>query len=576
MENKDKNIVNHLQYQDKKVNKRYKNGVKYQQSMGFHEKWAENERFLAGDQWPAATERTKNLPRPVFNILRYIVTHKKSSVMGDTIQMLFKSEEFDIENPEVQLAQEGADKFTKYSSTLWEKIGQEQLNDEMLDSAASCGTGLLHYFWDNSTVGGISKIYRGEVQGEFLDPSNVFFGDTQMLDVQKQPWIVISSREQLCCVKKIAKANGVDDYNLENLNSDKDLTSEIYDGAKNEVEDDKKVTVLTQYEKKGGKVFYQKVCNGIIIQPETDSGLTLYPIALMNWLPRKKCSYGIGEIEGLITNQKSINFLYAMMMLSSQQTAWPKLLAKPGALRQVITNEPGEVIVDNYVGQGDGIKYLNTGNFNPMALTLVDKFIDVTRNFSGANDAATGQAPGADMAAQAIALLQKSSGVPLEDIKRRYYRTMEQVGRIWEDFWKHKYNLPRNIKVQDCFGNETMEEMQGDMYQEYPMELKIEIGPATTFSEFAAQNSLDKALEMGHIDYITYLKYSCKNTVPYKDRLIKELETKREQEALMMMQGMGVPPMDTPGPTGSMLNEEIVKEPLVELAGQRDVFEPNI
>ena len=112
------------QFTDKKLSKHYKNGVQYHQRMGFTEKWPEYERFLAGDQWPPPTERTKGLPRPVFNLISYIQMHKKASVMGDAIKMVFTSEEFgevDVDE-ELNTAMDGADKFTKFAASAWEKI----------------------------------------------------------------------------------------------------------------------------------------------------------------------------------------------------------------------------------------------------------------------------------------------------------------------------------------------------------------------------------------------------------------------------------------------------------------------
>ena len=291
-----------------------------------------------------------------------------------------------------------------------------------------------------------------------------------------------------------------------------------------------KVTVLTEYYKIDGNVYFKKVCNDVVIIPETNTHLTRYPIAVMTWKARKKCIYGIGDTEGLIANQKGVNFSLAMMLLSQQQTGWPKLLAKPGAIQQKITNTPGEIITDYYVGDGDGIKYMQTGSFSPQTFSLVDKFIDLTKDLNGANDASMGIAPGADMSAQAIMLLQRSAGVPIEDIKKRFYRCMEDVGRIWEDMWKVKYNLPRRIRVPGENGSDEMMEFQGDSYKEVPMRLKIDIGPASTYSEFTAQGTLDKLYDKGAIDTVTYLKFSSKTAVPFKTELIKEIELQMQMQ----------------------------------------------
>ena len=520
-----------IKFTDKTLSKHYKNGLQYHQSMGFSEKWPEYERFLAGDQWPAPTERTKGLPRPVFNVISYIQTHKKANVMGDSIKMIYSSEEeeeFGV-NFEIDTAMEGADLFTKFAEKTWERIQQDKLNDELLVSASNCGTGLLHYYWNQNITGGISTKYIGDFEGEFIDPANCFFGNPQCADVQNQPYVLITHRELLSNVKEIAKANGVPDHLMGLLTEDKNVNNELYDSAKHEMGDMEKVTVLTEYYKKNGKVYFKKVVNDVLIVPETDSKLSLYPIALMPWKPRKKCIYGIGDTEGLIANQKGINFSLAMMLLSQQQTGWPKLLAKPGAIQQTITNTPGEIITDYYVGEGDGIKYMQAGSFSPQTFGLVDKFIELTKNLSGANEAAMGEAPGADMSAQAIALLQKSAGVPLEDIKKRFYLCMEDVGRIWADIWKNKYNLPRRIKVDNGEGNTEMRDFLGTDYKDSPIHLKIDIGPSTTYSEFSSQGTLDRLYDRGAIDTKLYLKYSSKASVPFKENLLRELESMAEQ-----------------------------------------------
>lgn len=519
-----------MQFMDNVLSKHYANGLKYHKSMGFYEKWPEYERFLAGDQWPAATERTKGLPRPVFNLIAYIQTHKKAAVMGDSIKMVYTSEEIDEAgvDPLIDNAMNGADKFTKFADATWERLDQDKLNDEMLVSASNCGTGILHYYWNNTIKGGLTNKYIGDFEGEFIDPANCFFGDTQCTDVQKQPYILISHRELTKNVIEAARKGGVPETLVSLINADKNTNDELYDAAKHEMEDMGKVTVLTEYYKKNGNVYFKKVCNDVVIVPETNTMLTRYPIAVMTWRPRKKCSYGIGDTEGLIANQKGVNFSLAMMLLSQQQTGWPKLLAKPGAIKQQITNAPGEIITDYYVGDGDGIKYMNTQSFSANTFGLVDKFISLTKDLNGANDASMGIAPGADMSAQAIMLLQRSAGVPLEDIKKRFYRCVEDIGRIWEDIWKTKYNLPRKVKVTGEDGNDAMMEFTGTDYKDAPMSLKIDIGPASTYSEFTAQSTLDKLYDKGAIDTVTYLKFSSKTAVPFKTELIKELENQMQ------------------------------------------------
>lgn len=519
------------QWIDDSVQKQYKEGLNYHRNMGYINEWPENVRFYDGDQWPPATERTKNLPRPVFNIIKYIVNHKVASVLNENIKMVFVSQEVAEEgqDTDIDFAMQGADKFSKNSSTTWENIQQDLLNEEMLHDGSQLGTGILHYYWDNELKGGIANQWVGDIAGECIDPINCFFGNPQEKRVQKQPYILISSRDLVSNVRELAKANNVPLEYVELIKADKETENEGYDAAKKELDGSEKVTVVTKYFKKNGTVHFKKVVNSTVVQKDTDTGLRIYPIVVMQYDPKKKSAHGNSDVKELIPNQKGINFLLAMMLLSAQGTAWPKLLAKPGAIKQNITNTPGEVITDHSGLATDGIKYMQTGSFNPQTIALVDKFIDITRTFAGAQDVATGEAPGANMAASAIMMLQKSAGVPIEGIKKRYYRAMEDVGRIWEEFWKVKYNLPRAIKVKDEDGNETMDSFTGTEYEGINFNLKIDIGPAGVYSEGLAQSTLDKLFDKGAIDLQMYLKYSPKSAMPFKDSLLRDIERMQQE-----------------------------------------------
>lgn len=553
------------------IEKEYEEGLQYKKQMGFTDKWPEYERFKAGDQWPAATEKTKHLPRPVFNIIEYIQNHKVSSVMNENVKMIFTPQEsFDEEqakaDEEIAKAIEGADLFTRYSDTSWENIKQDELNEEALESAANIGTGIWHYYWDNSKKGGIKVPYVGEIAGETIDSMNIFFGNPQNRYVQKQPYIIISNRDTVKNVRKEAENNGVSKELVLQITSDKKTTEEGYDSAKHEINGSEKTTVLTKYWKEyqvpevGAKVYFAKVCSGVVVKPATDSGLTLYPIVIMQWKRRKKSIFGIGDTEGLIPNQKGINFLMAMQLLSVQLTGWPKLVYKTGAVDpSKINNDPSVPIEDRSAPGQEGVRYLNPGTSTYQAEKLLDSFMENTKMLSSAHDVSTGDIGKGDMNASAIMLLQKAAGVPIESIKKRFYMAMEDVARIWEDFWKSKYNTQRNISVKDDDGEEYAADFTGTDYADVPMNLKIDIGPSSSYSEELMMASLDKLYDKQAITIEDYLEFAPKNVVPFKDRLLKKLQERQEQmmqqERMMMeqqsMMGGQVPgqmPQDDLGP----------------------------
>jgi hypothetical protein len=556
------------------VSKRYDAGKSYHKQMGFLNKWPEFERFKAGDQWPPATARTKNLPRPVFNIIRYIQNHKVSSVMNENIKMLFTPEEnvesLQPDSPEEEqmmaLSAEAGDKFTKFADTTWEDIKQDELNEEMLESASNTGTGILHYFWDTKHVGGQFQPYIGKMCGEVLDPINVFFGNPQNRDVQKQPHIVISSREQVSMVREEAKRNGLGDAMVQLIKPDKDVQDEGYDRAKVEVEGTEKVTLLTMYWKENGRVFFCSAASGVPVKKKTDTGFKRYPIEVMQWERRKKSIHGIGDTEGLIPNQKSINFLMAMSLLSVQLTGWPKMVINPAYVDPAtMNNDPSIPIIDNSPAGQSGVSYLTPGTVNGLANELVESIMEHTRTLSSAQDASTGDVGGSQLNASAIMLLQKAAGVPIESIKKRFYRTMEGVGRIWEEFYKVKYNTTRLVTLKDDNDDPYAEEFRGADYADIDLNLKIDIGPSSQYSEQLMMASLDKLFDKDKITTEQYLEFSPKTVVPFRDKLIKQLREQAElqaqmaaqqqQQAMMMQQQQPVP-----DPAAELQNQMALKE----------------
>jgi hypothetical protein len=535
MSKKDKNLG-----QASVVEKQYKEGLAYKNQMGFLKKWAEYERFKAGDQWPAVTEKTKMLPRPVFNIIKQIINHKVASVMNENIKMVFSAN--DVEEGSIEF--EAADKFTRYSETTWENVKQDQLNEEALESGGTNGPCIWHYFWDTSKKGGNRLKYVGGIAGEIIDPVNFFPGNPQNHKVQEQPYLIITHRDLVESVREQARQNGVSNEMANLIKSDSDTEDQAYDMAKRELSEDNKVTVLTKYWKElqvpavRPTVHFIKVAGNVVVKEKTNTRLTLYPVAVMQWERRKRSIFGVGDTEALIPNQKAINFLLAMQLLSVQLTGWPKLAVDKNFIKQQITNTPGEVInVTGINGSiGNAIQYLNPGNISAHSANLVDSFMSYTKEVAGANENALGEQSSAQMNATAIMLLQKASGVPLESIKRRFYQAMEDVGLIWAEFWKVYYNTNRMVPLKDDDGEVYTETFNGSQFADVDMNLKIDIGPSSSYSESLMMTSLDKLFDGQHITLEDYLQFVPKNVVPFKDRLLKKVQERQEQQQMMMAQ----------------------------------------
>ncbi|MDD2954944.1 MAG: hypothetical protein PHD67_01370 [Oscillospiraceae bacterium] len=541
----------------------YQEGLAYQRETGLAGKLPEYERFKQGDQWPPPSRRTANLPRPVFNIINFFIRTKRANVLNQTVKMVYSPAQC-AGKEEYDRAVQGARDFTDFAQCLWNELDQDELNENFIDDCATGGTGILHYYWDSGVKGGGSLRYQGALRGETIDPLNIFFGNPQETRVQKQPYVIISGRESVKALREQAKRQGASSAALEAIQPDGETAEEGYDAARWEIGGEGKATVLTRYCKRDGQVYFSRGTRLAVLVPETPltpegagRPVSLYPLVVMNWEKRKKSIFGTGEAEGLLPNQKAINYNIAMLLLSVQQTAWPKILSKIGALQQQITNTPGEQLVDHYGGGGDGIKYMQPPAFPSTALVLADKVLDYSRTMSGVSEVISGEAFTGNMAAAAIIALQNQSKQPIENVQRRFYRAIREVGRIWEQFFRAYYTLPRAIGA----GEKGARAFRGDAYGDVEFGLKIDVGAGSQFSEALAMASLDKLLELGVVTPDQYIELSPQNVMPFKEQLkrMREEEKQREGPAAAKENNNGAPSL-----AGQM------KKAAIEAAGKEE------
>ena len=492
--------------------------------------------FKEGRQWPQATAKTASMPRPVINVIEFVVNHKVASVANQNIKLLYTVPEIgqDLKNitglsDEVySRATDAATLFTELGQMAWENMKKDMVNAEVLETAAVCGTGVWHYFWDETITGGLKTRFKGDLAVESVSPSNVFFGNPQETNVQNQPYILITKRELVDNVKKRARANGLKEADLLNIVPDEaDDNSE-----KRVVNGTQKVTLITKYWKEGGRVYYCQVAGNVLVTKKRDTNLTLYPVVSIRWKNKEKNIYGIGDVAALISNQKAINSTFGMALFSVHLAGWPKAVVNPQYVKQAkITNTVGEIIEDSSQ-DGRGFRYEQPAPLSGYVQSLVNTLIEYTKTFSSANDAATGSITASgQFNAAAIKLIQDASDVPIISIRKRYYQALEDMGRIEEQFFRNYYVTARTIKVKNEDGTYSLKEFRGDEYFDIPLKFKIEVGAAGSYSEQLTQEFLEKFLQEGLIDFETYLKLSSKSIIPFKDSILKDLKAKQEQQA---------------------------------------------
>lgn len=492
--------------------KLYEKGKEYNMSLDLYNKVAENERFYRGDQWEGV--KANGLPKPVFNIFKRIINFYSSSILSTSVSMRFSfAEPF---GDGLHVSSENAAKCEKLLNGVcekqWEKLRMDQLMDDALTDAALTGDAVAYTYWDNDERTG--QKYKGDFSTLLVDGTNVFFGNPNCPDVQKQPWILISAREYVDDLKKEAKKNGRTDGEIERIVPDGDNAEQAGCLSKLEMEDTRCISLVKLWRGSDGKICCRKSVRNAVVYDTVETGLSRYPIAVMNWTKSKNSWHGEAVATGLIENQIFVNKGFAMVMKHMMDTAFSKVVYD-GTLLDEWSNRVGEAIrVD---GPVDSVaKVIPPGQMQSGMLDVINMAFNTTKECLGATDTALGDVEPTNTSA--IMALQRASSLPLETVKRQFYRFIEDIGLVWLDFITTCYGEGRLVKTDDGYVPFTLGELRHSLY-----DCRIDVGASSYWSDIACLNTLDNLLSGGHISAVQYLERLPESLITNKEQLIEEL-----------------------------------------------------
>ncbi|MEG2004220.1 MAG: hypothetical protein RR057_06430, partial [Clostridia bacterium] len=353
----------------------YEKGKEYNYSLDLYNKVAVNERFYRGDQWEGVS--SAGLPKPVFNIFKRIINYYTSNLLSSSVAMRFSYASPFGECAGITEAQ--ADGYSEMLNGVcakrWEKLKLDSLLLDALIDGALSGDGIAYTFWDKSIKTGQS--YNGDFRTVLVDNTNVFFGNPNCRDVQKQPYILISMRENVEDLKTAATLNGCAASVLEKIIPDSDTNEQSGDLGKKELQNTRCISLIKLWKDENDHVVYRKSVKNTVIIPDTNTGLTLYPVCIFNWTKSKNSWHGEAVATGLIENQVFINKGFAMVMKHMMDTAFSKVVYD-GTLISDWSNKIGEAIkVDGPVG--DVAKILTPGVMQSGMLDVITLAISNTK-----------------------------------------------------------------------------------------------------------------------------------------------------------------------------------------------------
>lgn len=500
----------------------YEKGKEYNYSIDLYNTVNTNERFYRGDQWHGVN--SGGLPTPVFNIFKRIVNYYSATIMQSSVKMRYSfaspvTERGGISRSDCERA---VATLCEIADERWDKLKMNSLLSDAITDAAITGDAVAYTYWDPEIRTG--QMIKGDFVTVLLDNTNVFFGDPNSKNIEKQPYILIAQRETVNNLKKQAEKMGVSKDVIEKIVSDNDTAEQAGDRARFEHKNTKCISLIKLWKGDNGHVYFRKSTRGAVINRATDTGLTRYPIAFFNWTPVKNSWHGQAVATGLTENQIFINKSFAMVMKHMMDTAFSKIVYDNTVIEEW-SNRVGEAVAVN--GPVENVaKVLASGQMQSGMLDVINMAISSTKEFMGATDTALGET--APTNTSAILALQNASNMPLENIRRALYSFVEDIGMIWLDFMFAYYDGKRLVASPEG----EFKQFAFKKYKDCLFACRVDVGASSYWSEIASLNTLDNLLSQGHITFLQYLKRLPENIIPAKQQLIEEAEASAERNTI--------------------------------------------
>lgn len=502
----------------------YEKGKEYKRRIGLYETVRKNERFYRGDQWQYG--EGKDLPRPVFNIIHRVMNYLICSVASSNVSLRFTDENLPFAKNEgdAQVIREGVEVMSQNAAYRWHKSGMDRKMLRLLTDAAITGDGAIYCYWDSSVR--TPHEFDGDISTELIDNVNIFPADVNRADIQSQEYIILAGRTSVHALRREALEAGLGEDEIKKIIPDNDHEIQSGDMARYELEGDEeaKATYIIKFWREDGKVVFEKSTRDCVIR-RGHTDCRLYPIAYLNWIPRKNSFHGESPISSLIPNQKFINRAYAMVMKHMTDTAFSKIVYDKSKIPEW-SNEVGEAIAAFGGGNiADSVSVVGVGEMQSGYMELIESAVELTKELMGATDSALGNLEANNTSA--ILALQETSRIPLEQIRSAYYRLIEDIANIWADMMCAYYPSDRLLP---CYskGELTAKKIEFSSIKNDVLCAEAEVSELSRYSSVSVQNMLDRLLDGGYISADEYVKRLPLGAVIDRDGLLELLATKNE------------------------------------------------
>ena len=464
----------------------YQHGVDYNNMRNVYDNTDRNHEFYNGNQWKHA--KLGNNPPLQLNYIKTIVKTKVSTINQNLWKIVYDNMNFDNE----EIIQEGkrvSKLLNKKAEITWERNKMDGKIRKIVRSAGINSESVLYSFWDDKTK---------DIRTEILSKNDVIYGDENTSDIEEQPYIIVKKRMSVLKAKEYAKKMGCPDNKLEFIVGDSENYEEA--GEKTKEEKDNRVTVLTEFWKENGTVYYRQGTRYCVISEKEKTGYTRYPVQHYLWEEKEGDSRGVGEVEQHIENQLEVNRTLMRRSIVGKNTAYPHPVVNTDVVQNAdALKKPGATIKisgKNVQDVKDAIGFTNTTQMSSDIKELMNQVITLDKELAGAGDAATGNINPDNASGRAILAMQEAANQPMIEQQSALKDFIEEIALCWLDMWIA--NADYSIKIID---EEVNDQTGESIYQvnEIPVVLiqnmnptvKIEVTAKSAYDKYAKEQSLE-------------------------------------------------------------------------------------
>ena len=546
----------------REIAEEYADGTAFKDGIGergISEQSKMNERFFVGDQWYGVhCGNSKPLARR--NLIKRIGEYKMSVIGSAPVTVNYSADgvpDTDDLSAEKSVILEAAKNgepvigdphpaeisvmmsaLSDYFNTTAERVHFDLKKEELLRNAYISGTALCYTYWDPDLKTGLYADREhtipidGDIAVEVLDVENVVFAEPNNDDLQTQPYIILAKRCDVEQVRREARRNRMNDGEIGAGTSDS-FGVNAGDRGEREPNGSRRVTVFTklykEYDEKNNccRVMAVRTTENAVVRKPWCLGITRYPLASFSWERRRSSAYGESEITYMIPNQIAINRMLTSGIWAAMVSNMPIMVVNGDTVTADISNEPGQII-KVYGSNEDvagAVRYVTPPLFQTQYFGSVDMIFSDTLSDNGANDAALGNMKPDN--ATALIALREAALAPMQLYQNRFYGFIEELARIWADFWLHLYGR-RPLKIRDKSGRWYLD-FDAERYRHLLINAQVDVGASTVWSEAVVIQTLDNLLRSGVITIDQYLERVPSGLIPDVTGLRNALRQRYEE-----------------------------------------------